>query len=214
MADPSDALIDSARRRLAVVTLSLLVLLVATIAVITAVAGLRALDDDVDRALDSTATAAVARLEGELPAASSEGDAEEVHPASADTFLLYVDLKGRVVSDPGGVSLPGLPDPAALASAGSSGRDLRTVETGDTQVRLLTLPIVAEGGRRVGFVQAGFVLTLHVRQSVSLVATIAVVALLGLLGAGVVTLIVTRRALVPIRRTFDAQRGIGRASPG
>ncbi len=207
MADSSDALIDAARRRLALVTLSLLVLLVVAIGIVTAVAGLRALDDDVDHALDSTASAAVARLEGELPVASSEaGDTEEVRPASSDTFLLYVDPRGRVVSDPGGVSLPGLPDTAALASAGSAGRDLRTVQSGDTQVRLLTLPVVGEGGRRVGFVQAGFVMTLHVQQSVSLVATIAVVALLGLLGAGVVTVIVTRRALVPIRRTFDAQR--------
>ena len=68
------------------------------------------------------------------------------------------------------------------------------------------MPVIAEGGSLAGFVQGGFVLTLHDAQSQSLVSVIVVVALLGLLGAAVVTLLVTGRALVPIRQSFDAQR--------
>lgn len=210
VADRSDALIDAARRRLAIVTLGLLALLVLGIGIVTAVAGLRALDDDVDRALESTASAALARLEGALPTASrsgeSESESESVSPAESDTFLLYLDPKGRVVSNPAGISLSGLPAVDALPTGGPTDRDLRTVSAGGVDIRVLTLPIARQGGNVVGYVQAGFVLTLDERQSMSLVGTIAVVGLLGLLGAGIVTIVVTRRALVPIRRTLEAQR--------
>ena len=54
--------------------------------------------------------------------------------------------------------------------------------------------------------QAGFELSLHDQQSASLVTAITLVALLGLAGAALVTLFVTGRALVPIRRSFEAQR--------
>ena len=53
--------------------------------------------------------------------------------------------------------------------------------------------------------QGGFVLDLHDRQSASLVTSVAAVAVAGLIAAALVTLVVTGRSLVPIRRTFDAQ---------
>ena len=49
-------------------------------------------------------------------------------------------------------------------------------------------------------------LKLHDAQSSSLVAAIALVGGIGLLGAALVTLLVTGDALGPIRQTFDAQR--------
>jgi signal transduction histidine kinase len=85
-----------------------------------------------------------------------------------------------------------------------SGEDLRTVVADNLSVRLLTMP-VAHDGEVVGYVQGGFVLDLHDRQSASLVTSVAVVAVAGLLGAALVTLVVTGRSLVPIRRTFEAQ---------
>ncbi len=261
MGDPTDRLIESTRRRLATVTLGLVTLLVVATGVATAFAGLRALDSDVDRALQATAASAVSRLEGGGPIPQGGADREDT-PASSDTFLLYLDPSGVVVANPSRVPLTGLPDAAATRAAAASGGDLRTVDAGGTQVRLLTLPVVRSGegagetpeagaaatssaaqgaggteapepssagssagsstgspaapeneaagatpaGPTVAFVQVGFVLTLHDRQSASLVATIAVVGLVGLLGAGIVTLLVTGRALVPIRRTFDAQQ--------
>jgi signal transduction histidine kinase len=108
------------------------------------------------------------------------------------------------VADPSRVTLPGLPVAGALAGTGVAGGDLRTVNLGGVSVRLLTLSI-GPSSKPAGYVQAGFVLTLHDAQSASLVLAITLVGLVGLLGAGLVTLIVTRRALAPIRASFDAQ---------
>jgi signal transduction histidine kinase len=240
MVDPTDRLIESTRRRLAAVTLGLIALLLVAVGVVTAIAGLRALDADVDRALEAAGAAAVARVETgvALPPSGEHEDA----PAASQTFVLYLDASGTVVANPSGITLPDLPDPAAVEAASASGRDLRTIDAGGTSVRLLTLPVSASGeagegstgssgspgpsvtaasgetegggsggGARVGtsevaFVQTGFVLTLHDRQSASLLVAIAVVGLVGLVGAAIVTVVVTGRALVPIRRTFDAQR--------
>jgi len=207
MTDPTTRLLRTTRRRLFIVTLSLIALLVVGIGAATAFVGLRALDADVDRALTASVTSAVTRLGGEAPQASTESDADESVPAAADTFLLYLDGKGTLVSNPSRIALSGLPDRAAAAASVPTGEDLRTVDVSGVEVRLLTMPVIPSGGGSpVGFVQGGFVLTLHDAQSASLVAAIALVAVVGLMGAAVVTLLVTGRALVPIRRSFDAQR--------
>ncbi len=49
-------------------------------------------------------------------------------------------------------------------------------------------------------------LTLHEQQESQLLWTIAIVSLAGLAGAALVTLLVTRRALVPIRAAFATER--------
>ena len=203
-ADPTRRLIESTGRRLYLTSLTLVALLVVGIGMTTALAALGALDAEVDRSLRTAAEAAVARLGGELPATQELSDSEEVAPGSSDTFVLYLDPTGRVVADPSRVTLPGLPVGAALSGAAAPGGDLRTVSLGGVSVRILTLAIGASG-KPTGFVQAGFVLTLHDAQSASLVLAITVVGLAGLLGAGLVTLVVTRRALAPIRASFDAQ---------
>ncbi len=198
---PSDRLLASTRRRLVVVTFALLALLVVGIAVTSAVAALGALDADVDRALEAAVAAAVA---GEVPHES--GDAGETAPSAADTFLLYLDGAGRVAANPSRKAVPGLPDQDAVDVAARTGRDLRTVESAGVAIRLLTVPITGGEDGQAGYVQGGFVLALHDQQSASLVAAIATVAIVGLLAAGLVTLVVTGRALVPIRRSFEAQR--------
>ncbi len=212
MTDPTARLLTVTRRRLTVVTLGLIALLVVGIGAATAVVGLRAFDADVDRALAGSVDGAVAALGGELPQAQEQSDADETAPASSDTFLLYLDGTGQVVFNPGRVALAGLPDAAAVGASAASGRDLRTIHPGGVAVRLLTVPIrssdgsSSDGTAPVGFVQGGFVLTLHDAQSNSLIAAIALVAGIGLVGAAIVTLLVTWDALVPIRRSFDAQR--------
>ena len=206
MTNPTARLLRATRLRLVGVTFGLLAALVVGIGAATAVAGLGALDAAVDRALESTVEAAVsATLDGELPHESSEGD--EIAPASSDTFVLYLDENEHVVASPSRVGLAGLPNRDALAAvAGGAARDLRTADAGGVSVRLLTAPVRDEQGAAIGYVQGGFVLTLHDEQSRSLVVTIVVVGLAGLVAAGIVTLLVTSRALVPIRRSFDAQR--------
>ena len=188
-------------------TLALIALLVVGISAATIFVGLRALDADVDRALAASVDGAVAALHGELPQAQDESDSDDTVPASADTFILYLDGQGKLLSNPSHVALTGLPDAAAIAAASGSGRDLRTVDPAGIDLRLLTVPIEGPaGGAPAGYVQGGFVLTLHDAQSRSLVAAIALVAVIGLRGAAVVTLLVTGDALVPIRQSFDAQR--------
>jgi signal transduction histidine kinase len=203
-AEPMRRLIESTGRRLYLTSLTLVALLVVGIGLTTAAAALGALDADVDRSLRAAAEAAVSRLAGELPATQELSDSEEVAPGSSDTFLLYLDVTGGIVADPSRVTLPGLPVVDALAGAIAPAGDLRTVHLGGIPVRLLTVSI-GSSGKPAGFVQAGFVLTLHDAQSTSLVFAITLVGLVGLVGAGLVTLLVTRRALAPIRASFDAQ---------
>ncbi len=207
MTDSTARLLGATRRRLTVVTLGLIVLLVVGIGTATALVGLRSLDADVDHALATSVDSAVAALGGELPQGDSQNDGDETVPAAADTFILYLDPTGAVVDNPSRVVLTGLPDAAAVEAARSSGSDLRTVDAGGVDVRLQTDRVAAEsGGALIGFVQGGFVLTLHDQQSRSLVEAIALVGVVGLLGAAAVTLLVTGDALGPIRRSFAAQR--------
>jgi len=210
VATGTDRLLADTRRRLFLITFGVVALLVLGIGAVTAVAALRALDADVDRALSAATSAAASRAEGGPPAQNEVGETEEA-PAAADTFVLFLDASGNVVANPSGVPLRGLPDESAVAAAQANGQDLRTVEVGGIRVRLMTLPVSGgeEGGTAsapTGYVQAGFVLTLHDDQAASIVTTVVLVALLGLAGAALVTLFVTGRALVPIRRSFDVQR--------
>ncbi len=203
-ADPAGRIVAATGRRLYLTSFALVALLVVGIGITTVLAALDALDSNVDRAVRSAAEATVARLGGELPVPQDNPESDDVVPGSADTFVLTLDPKGRVVADPSRVALPGLPVVAALPLATGSSGDLRTVLLGGISVRLLTLP-VGSAGHLVGYVQAGFVLTLHDSQATSLVLAIGIVGVLGLLAAALITLLVTRRALQPIRRTFAAQ---------
>lgn len=207
MAGLTQRVLDQTRRRLQGITLGLLILLVAGIGAATALIGLAQLDAGVDRSLDVTAATAITHLDGELPAAQESSD--EQAPASADTILLYLDTRGLLVALPSHVGLAGLPDGAAVAAARAAGRDLRTVLAGGVRVRLLTLPISGSQdgpGAVIGYLQAGFVLTLHDEQSAALLWSILVAAVIGLAAATVITLLVTGRALAPIRRSFEAQQ--------
>lgn len=229
MADPTTALISRTQRRLFAMTLGLVALLVVLIGAASAWVALRALDADVDRALTTRVEAAVGSLHDGVPgvvsptaAPDDEGgsddddeddeDDDESDLAASDTFLLILGPDGTIVANPSAVRLPGLPDPSAVAAAADDGRDLRTVDAGGTQVRVLTVAVFGEDGDdagdgpATGFVQGGFVLTLHDEQSRSIVVAVLLVGAIGLIGAAVVTLVVTGRALVPIRRSFEAQR--------
>ncbi len=142
-----------------------------------------------------------------LPNPGNEPD--DRTPESADTFFLVLDPHGSLVANLQHLGIPGLPDAAAFTAAQETGRDLRTVEADGISVRLLTLPVAASNGsvtETVGYLQAGFVLTLHDDQLNQLLVAIGVAGAIGLLGAAIVTLLVTRFALRPIRSAFATER--------
>ena len=207
MTDATARLLRRTRLRLFVVTLGLMALLVVGIGAAMALVTLRALDEDVDRALAASVDASAAARHDGVTVGSETSDGEDAVLAASDTFLLILDGDGRLISNPSRVGLAGLPDSLAVRAAQVAGRDLRTVVAGGIEVRLLTVPLASEdGAATAGYVQGGFVLTLHDEQSRSIVAAILLAGGIGLVGAAVVTLIVTGRALVPIRRSFEAQR--------
>ena len=200
----TDRLLRRTRRRLFGVTLGLLTLLVVGVGAATVVVVTSALDADLDRALEAAVLAQVAALNGELPSGEEQAEAAEHTPAVADTVLLVLDPKGKVLLNRTGETLPGLPGLGAVADA-AHGPDIRTVETGGVEVRVLTVPILQDGSP-TGFVQGGFDLTLHDQQSRSLMLAVLVVGALGLVAAAAIAYVVTGRALVPIREGFEAQR--------
>jgi signal transduction histidine kinase len=203
-AGPNASLLGRTRRRLAVGTLAVVGALVLLLGAATAVIGTSILDQEVDRALGSASAAYLGQLGGD--ARPEDHEASEDHPPQAsDTFFLVLDGSGTLVANPSGVPLAGLPDLAAVNAARAAGRDLRTIDAGGTRVRLLTSRI-GEDDETTGWLQAGLVLTLHDRQSASLVLAILLVGALGLAGAALATLWITGRALIPIRAAFETER--------
>jgi signal transduction histidine kinase len=127
---------------------------------------------------------------------------------SADTpgtFAFWIDRRGTVVRNTRGVTLTGLPDQQGISLA-LTGREQLTERTLDgVPVRLLTVPVVADG-RVAGAVQVGTSL-LASRQSIA--QTIVIFLLTGILGivlAGFGSVFLAQRAMRPIRFAFDRQR--------
>lgn len=205
--DPSEALLHRTRRRLAIVTLAMVTTLVVAIGVTTAVAASALMRQGIDRTLDHAVEDTLNLHEPFDSEGASSGLGE------ADTFVLLVTADGRIVASSTDTVLAGLPDRAAIDRA-AAGDDRRDGTYGKTPIRLLTTSIEeldledddADVPNGPLFVQAGFNLTLQTRLEQQLLVAIAVVGLLGMVGAVIVTLFITRRALVPIREAFTTER--------
>lgn len=205
MARPTtERVLRQARLRLVATMMALLTLLVVGVGAATAIVSTSALDADVDRALEAAVQAQLDALGGEEPSHDSDHDKSERPPGGANTVLLVLAPSGSILVNRTGQSLPGLPSREALGAA-AAGHDIRTVTTGGVSVRVLTRPVVHKG-TNVAYVQGGFDLTLHDQQARSLVLAILLVGALGLVAAAAITLVVTRRALIPVRRAFDSRR--------
>ena len=133
-------------------------------------------------------------------------DSDEAQLESFQTFYLVLDTNAAVLANPQAIKLAGLPDVTAATAAATRGDDLRSVTVGGVHVRLLTERVVDTQGNVVALLQTGFVLTQHDQQRSTILITIVLVSLIGLLGAAVVTLLVTTRAMGPIRSAFNAER--------
>ncbi len=152
-------------------------------------------------------TAAPTPITAPTPASSGLGllDSDGAQLESFQTFYLVLDTNANVLSNPQQIKLTGLPD-ATAAGAATRGDDLRTVTVGSAHIRLLTKRVLNSRGEVVALLQTGFLLTQHDQQTSTILATIVLASLIGLLGAAVVTLVVTTRAMGPIRSAFNAER--------
>ena len=133
-------------------------------------------------------------------------DSDEAQLESFQTFFLVLDKNAAIISNPQQIKLAGLPDSDAATAASTVGDDLRSVIVGGVHVRLLTERVVNSRGEVVAILQTGFVLTQHDQQTNAILITILLVSLTGLVGAAVVTVLVTSRAMGPIRSAFNAER--------
>lgn len=124
----------------------------------------------------------------------------------ADTFFLLLDASGKVLSNPQRLALIGLPDESAASAAVATSEDWRTVTANGVRIRLLTQRVDDPRGGVAGLLQSGFVLTFQDQQQTQLLTTILLACLTGLAGAALITLLVTRRAMRPIRTAFAAER--------
>ena len=216
-----EALIHKTSRSLALLTLILIGILLAAVGFVTAAVAVNATDQSVDRTLRASAARMAdtvsngtgesedgATTGGEDGTGSAPGSETDSPPEASDTFFLVLDQNGNIVSNPQRVGLAGLPntDAATAAINSVSGEDWRTADVGGVHVRLFTQRIAGEDNSAVSVLQSGYVLTLHDEQTAQMLMTILLASLIGLAGAGVVTIIVTRRALVPVREAFTAER--------
>ena len=204
-----EALIHRTSRSLALLTLALIAFLLAGVGVTTAAVAINVNDQSVDRTLQASADRMLDAVHGSEPdEAGSEGEFSERVPEASDTFFLVLDASGNVIANPQHVGLSGLPNTDAVSGAltSSSGADWRTVVVDGVRVRLLTQRVATEDSNARTVLQSGYVLTLHDEQTWQMLMTILLASLIGLAGAGVVTLIITRRALVPVREAFAAER--------
>jgi signal transduction histidine kinase len=190
--------------------------LVITVGLTTALVATRLMHEGIDRSLD------VSVADPLTINALVEGETQELAArfGIGDTFVLLADTSGTALRSSNGAVPPGLPDRSAIQAA-ASGIDRRQGTYGGQEVRLLTLPLSAgskesegEGeedgpaggdGRQL-YLQAGVLLTGHIEQEHQLLIAIAVVGTIGTLGAAIVTALITRRALVPIRQAFETER--------
>jgi signal transduction histidine kinase len=205
--DPSEALLRRTRRRIATVTLLTVTTLVVAVGVTSGLAATALMRQGVDRALDHA-------VADELTLHELFEDEGRIGPlGEADTFVLLATADGQLIGSSTDLQLAGLPDVGAIDAAASRD-DRRDGVYGDTPVRLLTTVLEdavvedEEEGIPSGplYVQAGFNLTLQHRLEQQLLLGIAAVGLLGIVGAAFVTVVITDRALAPIREAFATER--------
>ena len=211
----TERLLRRTRRRLFAMTMGLLTLLVVGIGAATAVVALRALHDDVDRAViqavESRANTArnegggETGAEGSVPSDGDAGTDPDRPTGLSDTFVLVLNTSGKVVENRSSYPMAGLPDASAVAVAATGAGDLRTITVGGVDIRLYTVPITRDGAI-AGYVQGGILLTLLEHETQTLILSIASVGAVGLVGAALITLLVTGRALRPVRDGFETQR--------
>jgi signal transduction histidine kinase len=203
-------LVDSGARRILITTVGLFGILAAAMMLATMFVVASGLGAEVDRALREAGSSARDEISGgHLPDRGVTQIRALPHRSSdpqSGTFVLALRPDGSLIGDP--APLPGLPDAAAVAAAGSS-EDLRSETFDEVGIRLLTIkldPPVSIGNEQVGYVQVGLITTMEEQEKRRLFVSMLVVAAFGLAGTALVGWAVTRRAMQPICDTFEHER--------
>lgn len=139
-----------------------------------------------------------------------EEDEDDEHvqyftPSGGDTFYLVLSPAGETLVNPSNVGGDGIPDMGGAREALANGSAWSTVSAPDGDIRLYSLA-VQDDGNNMAVVQVGRSLAEHERQLTTLLMTLAVAGGVGLALAAVGGLILTGRALRPIRASFERQR--------
>jgi signal transduction histidine kinase len=207
----SDPAAQSIRRvglRLAALTVGLLLaLLIAVVLVVYFTTQALMLQSLRDLARSGAARQAPALIEALMPdegarprpTVDMESETGGVVVAFADSSLLFLGGDARLFG-------AALPDRASAAAALRSGADRSSITQRAHEGYLIyTLPVRARG-RIVGVLQAVVSTRQYDQGMHALLEALLVVGALSLLAAAIITLVVVRRALVPIRRSLRRQR--------
>ena len=182
----------------------------------------RALKNEVDDSLRTSAVNIAAQLNpdslslSQSPALPAAGDGHEEHEDgheevrffssdTGNTFFLILSPEGQTLVDPLNVQPLGLPDVGAAAAATQRGEYWSTVNSGHGDYRIYSLPVQDEG-RALAVVQVGRSLSEHEQQLNSLLLVLVITGGGGLALAAAGGLFVAGRTLRPIRDAFQRQR--------
>lgn len=203
--DPLERLLWRTRWRLALFTLALVSALLIGVGIVTALVATRLMHETIDQTLEQAMAVALTAADRD-----DEEAGGSTAPTGWETQVLLLDGTGDVLPGQALPALAGLPDLDAVGVAALTGFDEREVTLEGQHLRVMTRPVTipAHEDRPAveGFAQAAYRMGLHERQESILLWTIAIVVAVGILGAGVVTVLVTRRALQPIRAAFATER--------
>jgi signal transduction histidine kinase len=179
---------------------TLLVLVVLAVALYAAVAGSLA------NAGISQLDARMSQIRGEKPDPQDESRYGFIFGGGGSgTYALIVDPNGQVVTGPRiPHPPPGLPYEVGVASAASSGRDIRTASLEGTPVRILTQTVDVEG--QTFTVQVIQDRTTEEQTLQTMLAVLLVGGLVVLVVAFGFGTVYARHALVPIRESLATQR--------
>ncbi|MEI7556488.1 HAMP domain-containing sensor histidine kinase [Candidatus Chlorohelix sp.] len=124
----------------------------------------------------------------------------------SNAFYILVDTKGAITESSLVYTNKSLPDLTVLKSVLEGQTLYKELKVDDASIRLYSAPVRLEGGRIVGMIQVGENLEPYKQQLNTILLIAGVVSLAGLALAVAAALILTRRALIPIKQSMERQR--------
>jgi two-component system sensor histidine kinase CiaH len=212
--EPDHRVVSSVARRLALLTTASLVVLVVAILAVVFVTTRSAMEQSLRDTLRSRAAADVKLLIDAEASGNDGGDGSEAVQTTAESeltagglFLVVADAKLGVQGDSLSIFKGRLPDPSAARHVlADHNRTFSTIDgPANDRYLIYTVPL-QEGARSLGVAQLG--VSLHqYDESVSTVQRDTLIAsAVGLAASVLITLVVVGRAMRPIRRSLRRQR--------